>query len=67
MSSGFGVAYPTDFTKHCVLGGLNIFIWRTSEQSETTMIFFQISNFFSEKVKHNMQASQKLLLIYVMM
>lgn len=47
MSSGFNVAHPNDFTKLCVLGGFNFFVWRTSEQSETTMIFFQMrSNFF---------------------
>lgn len=47
MSSGVNVAHPDDFTKLSVLGGLSFFLWRTSERSETTMIFFQMRSNFS--------------------
>ena len=71
MSSIFNAADTNDFAKLCVLGGLSFFTWRNSEQSETTMILFQIktdfSLFFSEKVRHDIQAPQKLFFISVML
>lgn len=70
MSPVFNVAYTDDFAKLYVLGGLTFCTWRNSEQSKTTMILFQMrtdfSLFFSEKVRHDIQAPQKLFFISVM-